>query len=192
MAEKLYYSMGEVAEMFDVSRSLIRYWDSQFDVLKPRKNGKGNRMFRPEDIENFKIIYHLVKEQGMTLDGARRAMSQRGMKSVSRAAELTERLQKLRALLVEIRDNMSDGIDMEESEAAEAAPAPAPAPVPEPALAVEAKAVEEPKSAVTVIEPKSEPGSGPEPSKAVPKPKAEPQREDIRQPDLPFYEQTLF
>ena len=188
MAEKLYYSMGEVAEMFDVSRSLIRYWDSQFDVLKPRKNGKGNRMFRPEDIENFKIIYHLVKERGMTLDGARRAMSQRGMKSVSRAAELTERLQKLRALLVEIRDNMSDGIDMEESEAAEAAPAP----VPEPAPAVEAKAAEEPKSAVTVIEPKSEPGSGPEPSKAVPKPKAEPQREDIRQPDLPFYEQTLF
>lgn len=98
MAEKLYYSMGEVAEMFDVNQSLIRYWESKFDCLRPKKNKKGNRMFRPEDIENFKIIYHLVKECGMTLDGAKRAMKQHGADEVSRNAELLERLQSVRSI----------------------------------------------------------------------------------------------
>ena len=72
MAKKLFYSMGEVSEMFDVNPSLIRHWESKFEVLKPQKNKKGNRMFTPEDVENLKLIYHLVKERGMTLDGARR------------------------------------------------------------------------------------------------------------------------
>ena len=72
--KKLYYSMGEVAEMFDVNHSLIRYWESKFDCLRPHKNQKGNRMFTPADIEKLKQIYHLVKEQGMTLEGARKAM----------------------------------------------------------------------------------------------------------------------
>ena len=75
MAKKLFYSMGEVSEMFDVNPSLIRHWESKFEVLKPQKNKKGNRMFTPEDVENLKLIYHLVKERGMTLDGARRASS---------------------------------------------------------------------------------------------------------------------
>ena len=73
--EKLYYTIGEVAKMFDVNTSLIRYWEKEFDIIKPYKNKKGNRMFTPEDIENFHLIYHLVKEKGMTLKGAERQSS---------------------------------------------------------------------------------------------------------------------
>ena len=75
---KLLYSMGEVTEMFDVNASLIRYWESKFDCIKPHKNKKGNRMFTPADVENLKLIYHLVKEKGMTLEGANMAMKRRG------------------------------------------------------------------------------------------------------------------
>ena len=74
--KKLLYSMGEVSEMFDVNPSLIRYWESQFDVLRPKKNKKGNRLFTPEDVQMLKLIYHLVKEQGMTLEGAKRSLKQ--------------------------------------------------------------------------------------------------------------------
>ena len=74
MAEKLFYSMGEVAEMFDVNASLIRHWESQFSILRPKRNKKGNRLFSPEDVENLKMIYHLVKERGMTLEGAKKAL----------------------------------------------------------------------------------------------------------------------
>lgn len=70
MAKKLFYSMGEVSEMFDVNASLIRFWETKFDILRPQKNKKGNRLFSPADVENLKLIYHLVKERGMTLDGA--------------------------------------------------------------------------------------------------------------------------
>ena len=107
MAEKLYYSMGEVSEMFDVKPSLLRHWESQFPVLRPKRNKKGNRLFTPQDVENLKLIYHLVKERGMTLDGARKALrSRRTDKGVSRDAELMERLQHIRALLVEVREDL--------------------------------------------------------------------------------------
>ncbi|MBR5106254.1 MAG: MerR family transcriptional regulator, partial [Alistipes sp.] len=69
MAEKLYYSMGEVTEMFDVEPSLIRYWCSQFSCLKPKRNAKGNRMFTPQDIDRLKRIHHLLKEKKMTIEG---------------------------------------------------------------------------------------------------------------------------
>ena len=74
MAEKLFYSMGEVAEMFDVNASLIRHWESQFSVIRPKRNKKGNRLFSPQDVENLKLIYHLVKERGMTLEGAKNCL----------------------------------------------------------------------------------------------------------------------
>lgn len=73
---KLYYSIGEVAEMFDVNTSLIRFWEKEFDVLKPKKNNKGNRLFTPEDLTNLKVIYNLVKEQGLTLDGAKKYLKE--------------------------------------------------------------------------------------------------------------------
>ncbi len=72
--EKLYYSIGEVAEMFHVNTSLIRFWEKEFDIIKPKKNKKGNRLFTKQDIDNFHIIYHLVKENGMTLKGAKKKL----------------------------------------------------------------------------------------------------------------------
>ena len=69
---KLFYSIGEVSEMFGVNTSLIRFWEKEFDLIKPKKNKKGNRLFTAEDIDNFKVIYNLVKEQGLTLEGAKK------------------------------------------------------------------------------------------------------------------------
>jgi len=74
--EKLFYSIGEVANMFGVNTSLIRFWEKEFDVIKPRKNKKGNRLFTKEDVENFHLIYNLVKVRGMTLAGAKKKMKE--------------------------------------------------------------------------------------------------------------------
>ena len=104
---KLLYSMGEVTEMFDVNASLIRYWESKFHCIKPHKNKKGNRMFTPSDVENLKLIYHLVKEKGMTLEGANNTMKRRG-KSVKRDVSILERLQNIRAMLVEVRNSLGE------------------------------------------------------------------------------------
>ena len=109
---KLLYSMGEVTEMFDVNASLIRYWESKFDCIKPHKNKKGNRMFTPSDVENLKLIYHLVKEKGMTLEGANRTMKRRGVK-VKQEISILERLQNIRAMLVEVRESLGDNSPIE-------------------------------------------------------------------------------
>ena len=109
---KLLYSMGEVTEMFDVNASLIRYWESKFDCIKPHKNKKGNRMFTPSDVENLKLIYHLVKEKGMTLEGANKAMRRRGGK-VKQEVSVLERLQSIRAMLLEIRETLGDNSPVE-------------------------------------------------------------------------------
>lgn len=111
---KLLYSMGEVTEMFDVNASLIRYWESKFDCIKPHKNKKGNRMFTPSDVENLKLIYHLVKEKGMTLEGANKTMKRRG-KSVRREISILERLQNIRAMLIEVRESLGEesGVEYE-------------------------------------------------------------------------------
>ena len=135
MAEKLLYTMGEVAEMFDVNASLIRYWGTQFPSLKPQRNKKGNRLFTPEDIETLKRIYHYVKERGMTLEGAKRAL--RGDRSatpeVNTDVELLERLQGLRAMLVAVRDSLGETESAEQTEnIAVAVAARQPAPMPEP------------------------------------------------------------
>lgn len=110
MAEKLFYSMGEVAEMFDVNASLIRHWEAQFSVIRPKRNKKGNRLFSPQDVENLKLIYHLVKERGMTLEGAKKALRQQPAEGgMERDAELMERLQRIRALLLEVREDLKAG-----------------------------------------------------------------------------------
>ena len=98
--------------MFDVNASLIRYWESKFDCIKPHKNKKGNRMFTPSDVENLKLIYHLVKEKGMTLEGANMAMKRRG-KSVKRDVSILERLQNIRAMLLEVRDSLGEELPVE-------------------------------------------------------------------------------
>ena len=109
---KLLYSMGEVTEMFDVNASLIRYWESKFDCIRPHKNKKGNRLFTASDVENLKLIYHLVKEKGMTLEGANMAMKRRG-KSVQRDVSILERLQNIRAMLLEVRESLGDNSPVE-------------------------------------------------------------------------------
>lgn len=107
MAEKLFYTMGEVAEMFDVNQSLIRHWEGHFKELKPKRNKKGNRLFTPKDVEYLKLIYHLVKERGMTLDGAAKVLREhRTDGSLNRDVELMERLQKIRSLLLEVREEL--------------------------------------------------------------------------------------
>lgn len=108
MAKKMFYSMGEVAEMFDVKPSLLRHWEAKFDILKPHKNKKGNRMFTPEDVENLKLIYHLVKERGMTLAGAAQYLKNGITDTMRRDMELLDRLQKIRAELVEVREQLKD------------------------------------------------------------------------------------
>ncbi len=102
---KMYYSIGEVAEMFDVSTSLVRYWEGEFDILKPKKNSKGNRLFTPEDIDNLRLIYHLVKERGFTLDGAKKKLKDNKESTINNY-KVVKTLSSLRALLVEIRDEL--------------------------------------------------------------------------------------
>ena len=126
MAEKIFYTMGEVAEMFDVNTSLIRHWESQFPILRPKRNKKGNRLFTPQDVEHLKMIYHLVKECGMTLDGARKVLRKEGAATaVERDTQLMEHLQRIRSLLVEVREDLkadNGQVVDEEEESSVAAP----------------------------------------------------------------------
>lgn len=103
--EKLYYSIGEVARMLDVQTSAVRYWEKEFDILKPRKNRKGNRMFTPEDLKNINIIYHLLKEKGMTIAGAKKKMNE-NPESINKNMEVVESLQKIRGMLTDLKDSI--------------------------------------------------------------------------------------
>jgi DNA-binding transcriptional MerR regulator len=99
---KMYYTIGEVSRIFNVNASLIRFWEKEFDIIKPKKNKKGNRLFTPEDLENFKIIHHLVKERGYTLQGARNKL--KGNKDgMVNNVELASSLNKVRSFLIELK-----------------------------------------------------------------------------------------
>lgn len=102
---KLYYSIGEVAKMFDANTSLIRFWEKEFDILKPKKNKKGNRLFTQKDVDNLKIIFHLVKERGYTLDGAKKKLRENKGDTVQNE-QIVERLKEIRGFLVELRENL--------------------------------------------------------------------------------------
>jgi Predicted transcriptional regulators len=103
--EKLYYSIGEVAEMLEVPVSTIRFWENEFDILKPMKNKKGNRLFTQADIKNLKILHHLVKEEGMTLSGAKKKLSEKWDETEYKY-EINESLQNIKSMLLDIRDNI--------------------------------------------------------------------------------------
>ena len=103
--EKLYYSIGEVADIFGVNTSLIRFWEKEFNIVKPKKNRKGNRMFTQKDLDNLRIIYHLVKERGFTLQGAKRKLRE-NKEDVINETEVVNRLNTIRSFLVELRDNL--------------------------------------------------------------------------------------
>ncbi|MGE0560947.1 MAG: MerR family transcriptional regulator [Flavobacteriales bacterium] len=102
---KLYYSIGEVAEMFNVNASLIRFWEKEFDIIKPKKNNKGNRLFTVQDIDNLKIIYHLVKERGFTLDGAKNKLKNSKKETIENV-ELINSLQKIKNFLLELKEEL--------------------------------------------------------------------------------------
>jgi DNA-binding transcriptional MerR regulator len=103
--EKLYYSIGEVAKMFDVNTSLIRFWEKEFDIIKPKKNKKGNRLFTQKDIDNFHIIYHLVKERGMTLKGAKQKMKE-NKEDAEHNFEIIKSLENIKEMLLEVRESL--------------------------------------------------------------------------------------
>jgi DNA-binding transcriptional MerR regulator len=103
--EKVYYSIGEVAEMFGVNTSLIRFWEKEFDVIKPKKNKKGNRLFTKLDIDNFHIIFHLVKERGMTLKGAQKKLKDNHDDTLNNF-EVVKSLKNIREILIEIKENL--------------------------------------------------------------------------------------
>jgi len=107
---KLYYSIGEVASIFDVNTSLIRFWEKEFTIIQPKKNKKGNRLFTVKDIENFNKIYQLVKLEGYTLDGAKKALKQKDVNTESNVAnlpkeELIERLEQIKSQLIQLKKN---------------------------------------------------------------------------------------
>jgi DNA-binding transcriptional MerR regulator len=101
---KMYYTMGDVTEMFKVNHSLIRFWESEFDILKPRKNGKGDRLFRPEDVKNLEIIYYLLRQKKYTIEGAKDYLKNK--KKLSQQFEAIQKLEKLKAFLLEIKANL--------------------------------------------------------------------------------------
>ena len=103
--EKLYYSIGEVADMFDVNASLIRFWEKEFDIIKPRKNTKGNRFFTQKDIDNIKIIYSLVKERGLTLKGVKKKLKENKEETINNV-EVVNKLQKLKVELLNIKNEL--------------------------------------------------------------------------------------
>ena len=103
--EKLYYSIGQVADKFEVNVSLLRFWEKEFDILKPKKNKKGNRMFTAKDLNNLKIIYHLVKERGYTLEGAKKKLKENKEDTINNI-EIINRLKDIRKFLVELKEEL--------------------------------------------------------------------------------------
>src|SRR5580693_5648262 len=97
--QKQYYTMGEVAEMFRVNQSLLRFWEAEFNILQPKKNKKGDRYFRPVDIKNLHLIYHLLRQRKYTIEGAKDFL--RNNKKAKERFEVIERLQQIRSFLLE-------------------------------------------------------------------------------------------
>lgn len=105
LPEKRYYTIGEVAKAFDVNTSLIRFWEKEFDVLKPKKNAKGNRKFTPEDVKNLQLIYHLVKERGFTLDGAKIHLKEEKKKTLNNF-EIIAKLESVKNQLIKLKEQL--------------------------------------------------------------------------------------
>ena len=102
---KMYYSISEVAKMFNVNESLLRYWEKEFPIIAPRKAGGNVRQYRKDDIENIRLVYHLVKEKGMTLQGAKQRLKANKEKTIQ-TAEIVDRLKQIREELVNLRNSL--------------------------------------------------------------------------------------
>jgi len=105
LPEKRYYKIGEVANAFNVNTSLVRFWEKEFDIIKPKKNAKGNRLFTPDDIANFKLIFNLVKERGFTLEGAKQKLKKNPDATIFNH-EIISRLEAIKAELVKIKNHL--------------------------------------------------------------------------------------
>ena len=105
LPEKRYYKIGEVAKAFNVNASLIRFWEKEFAIIKPKKNAKGNRLFTPEDIKNFKLIFNLVKERGFTLDGAKQKLK-KNPEGIFDNHDIITRLETVKAELQKIKNQL--------------------------------------------------------------------------------------
>lgn len=103
--DKQYYSISEVAQMFRVNASLIRFWENEFDILEPKKNRKGDRLFRPEDIRNLRLIYYLLRERKFTIEGARQKLKE-NKKLAVKQFEMVQSLVKIRNFLTELKENL--------------------------------------------------------------------------------------
>ncbi|MDY0343876.1 MAG: MerR family transcriptional regulator [Lentimicrobium sp.] len=104
--QKVYYRIGEVAAMFEVNISLIRYWEKEFSIIKPYRNKKGTRFFTPKDVDNFNLIYHLVKERGFTLQGARDYLSEKKITEANPDFEIIKTLENLRTFLLSLKEEL--------------------------------------------------------------------------------------
>ncbi len=111
--EKLYYTIGEVADMFNVNTSLIRFWEKEFDIIKPHKNKKGNRLFTPADVDNFHLIFHLVKEKGMTLKGAQKKLQDNHDDTVNNF-EVVSKLKDIKSMLLDMKESLGADEDHED------------------------------------------------------------------------------
>ncbi|WP_062052714.1 MerR family transcriptional regulator [Aquimarina longa] len=105
LPEKMYYGIGEVADAFNVNASLIRFWEKEFDIIKPKKNAKGNRKFTPEDIKNLELIYHLVKERGFTLEGAKIHLKEQKQEALD-SFDIIRKLEYIKGQLLKIKEQL--------------------------------------------------------------------------------------
>jgi DNA-binding transcriptional MerR regulator len=103
--EKIFYTIGEVAKIFKVNTSLVRFWEKEFDILKPKKNNKGNRLFTKQDLDNLHMIYHLVKERGFKLNGAKKKLKQ-NKDEVVNSVEMVKALKNIKSFLVEMKESL--------------------------------------------------------------------------------------
>lgn len=103
--KRVYYTMGEVSSMFNVNQSLLRYYEKEFDILKPKKNQKGNRFFTPEDIENLKVIMYLIREKGYTIPGAREYMKN-NLNATKETQRMIDKLEEMKKFLLGVRDQL--------------------------------------------------------------------------------------
>ena len=160
---KIYYSMGEVCDLFGVNASLLRFWESEFPILKIAKNSRGHRIYTPADVDNLRLIYHLVKEKGMTLEGAKKRIRQ-NKDGENHEAEIIERLKGIRNMLAALREELGEEVEVieieEEDNFEEAAPAVEAAPNVEHEVEVEPEPVAEPE---VEVEPEPEPAPTPAP-----------------------------
>ena len=105
LPDKRYYKIGEVAKAFNVNASLLRFWDKEFEIINPKKNNKGNRMFTPEDVENIRMIYHLVKEKGFTLEGAKKKLKSNVIE-VKDNHTIISKLEAIKEELIQIKNQL--------------------------------------------------------------------------------------